>query len=943
MPPPLGPSARWARWLVLGGLLATPVFAQEQGADGAERRAQSSPPPIHAHDHAPRPPDSGASLLEAIRGADGGWFQLPPPALGEQMSVHDPVRDRMIVHDASGVLWALEFAGEPRWSPLFALGEPPPMGPRRMAYDPARDRILVVVFGAQPSVWELALSPLPLWRRLQPGGTPPGFRVKSTLVLDPVGDQLILFGGVTGYVCGHVDCIQLLSTEAWALSLSDPPAWRKLAELGTLEDWVLARAEAMGVVDPVRRRLLVTGGYGHSGPWTPYDVSHRSDVWELGLGDAPSWRQLTVTGEPPVPGSGQASVLDAARGRLLVLVREAAGLAFRALSLDEVPRWGPLEVTTPQPAPRHQSSVVLDEARRRLVVYGGFPVQHEVLFLEAFDGAPRWTRWTPDASPASGVHREFPGLAYDPGTRRLLMYGGGYRQLNPTPDAWNDVRELRLDPLGSWQTVPTQGAGPTFGLLRPRVAFDSRRRRLLVAGGKGYATSGYYEHDRVWSLSLEGTPTWSEVASGGPGHRNGNTATYDPVRDRLLVIGGFDGERHRSDTWALWLEGSPRWELLLPDDAGPQQLSDHSAVYDPVRDRLLCYGGGPWSGLPKEGLWELPLSGEPRWNPLEPAGERPPRRSGHTAVLDAEGERMLVFSGDTGLGCPENVPYSTTCNDVWAFDLRGDRWHKLSPSGPLPSGRVYHAAAFDPVGNRLIAVGGSANGGAQGHTWILDLDPPGLELRVDVLPGSVRDPVSRRSMGVLPAAVFGTPDVPVSSIELSSVTLAGAGPAAHPHGGARERFRDVDGDGITDVVVHFDRSAMSLAPEDTLARLEGRLTNGIPVRGQAPVRLLPAVSASSQTMFESEPRPGEFALGLELESPGRGGLQVRLSLPGTASARLELFDLVGRRLSGREAGSLGAGVHRIRLARSGELPAGIYFVRVTDRERVLVRRAVVFP
>ena len=40
MPPPLGPSARWARWLVLGGLLATPVFAQEQGADGAERRAQ---------------------------------------------------------------------------------------------------------------------------------------------------------------------------------------------------------------------------------------------------------------------------------------------------------------------------------------------------------------------------------------------------------------------------------------------------------------------------------------------------------------------------------------------------------------------------------------------------------------------------------------------------------------------------------------------------------------------------------------------------------------------------------------------------------------------------------------------------------------------------------------------------------------------------------------
>jgi hypothetical protein len=42
-----------------------------------------------------------------------------------------------------------------------------------------------------------------------------------------------------------------------------------------------------------------------------------------------------------------------------------------------------------------------------------------------------------------------------------------------------------------------------------------------------------------------------------------HSAIYDPVRDRMVVFGGFDGLGNlHNDVWVLSLAGAPTWSLL---------------------------------------------------------------------------------------------------------------------------------------------------------------------------------------------------------------------------------------------------------------------------------------------------------------------------------------------------------------------------------------------
>ena len=75
-----------------------------------------------------------------------------------------------------------------------------------------------------------------------------------------------------------------------------------------------------------------------------------------------------------------------------------------------------------------------------------------------------------------------------------------------------------------------------------------------------------------------------------PSGRSEHTAIYDPVRDRMVVFGGYDGTL-RNDVWALSLSGSPAWSALAPAGSPPSARYGHTAIYDPVRDRMVVFGG----------------------------------------------------------------------------------------------------------------------------------------------------------------------------------------------------------------------------------------------------------------------------------------------------------------------------------------------------------------
>jgi len=74
---------------------------------------------------------------------------------------------------------------------------------------------------------------------------------------------------------------------------------------------------------------------------------------------------------------------------------------------------------------------------------------------------------------------------------------------------------------------------------------------------------------------------------------------------------------------------------------------------------------------------------------------------------------------------------------------------------------------------------------------------------------------------------------------------------------------------------------------------------------------------------------------------GASGFSVSFSLPGDAPATLELLDLGGRRLLGREVGSLGGGRHTVSWQReSAGLPAGLYILRLSQAGRAASSKVV---
>src|SRR5207244_581032 len=77
-----------------------------------------------------------------------------------------------------------------------------------------------------------------------------------------------------------------------------------------------------------------------------------------------------------------------------------------------------------------------------------------------------------------------------------------------------------------------------------------------------------------------------------------------------------------------WLAGDPTWSQLTPAGALPAGLEYQTAIYDPVRDRLIVFGGTDGTSRHAE-LWALPLADPSAWSALAASGVAPTARERH--------------------------------------------------------------------------------------------------------------------------------------------------------------------------------------------------------------------------------------------------------------------------------------------------------------------------
>src|SRR5262245_28871785 len=124
--------------------------------------------------------------------------------------------------------------------------------------------------------------------------------------------------------------------------------------------------------------------------------------------------------------------------------------------------------------------------------------------------------------------------------------------------------------------------------------------------------------------------------------RAGHCAAYDPVSQAMWVFGGLEGSTRRGDVWALSLPnpGPPRWRAVTPAGTPPSARSGHTGIYDPVRQRLIVFGGN--DGARSNQVWALSsLQFGPTWTQLTPLGTPPSPREDHSAIYDPVGDRMI--------------------------------------------------------------------------------------------------------------------------------------------------------------------------------------------------------------------------------------------------------------------------------------------------------------
>ncbi len=559
-----------------------------------------------------------------------------------------------------------------------------------------------------------------------------------------------------------------------------------------------------------------------------------------------------------------------------------------------------------------------------------------------------------------------------------MIFFGGYRNGEGDGLQLRDAQALELSGSPHWN--------PLF-ILPPAqeghaAVFDPARNRMIVQGGHigtDLDTRGIYD-DETWSLDLAGAPTWTRTALlSAP--RAWATLTRDPVGDQLVMVGGESDIPHGCgrypaassfyprDTRAISFGGIPSWTALPPN----QIYQGHSAILDPIRNRVLAFGGVWFEFIehcigspcdyscyvvnhPNNDLWALNLSGNPTWAKLTPAGASPDPRWGHKAVYDPIRDRMIVFSGT------REQYVNSPANDLWSLSLSTNppQWSQLTAAGSPPDGRRNYTAIYDEQRDRIVYFGGTTlppnfGGHPTNEVWALNLSPSlswtqllpaGQGPVVLTAHTSVYDAIADRMVvfgGVDDAGLsdkiwtltWGFPTPVLASFIRSrvapdlvrlewQVSSSAGSIAVHrmAPGGPWERVGQATPDGASRVYYE-----------------DGNVSPG----GRYGYRL--GIPEGDREVFAGEawvdvPVAPRFALRGPVRNPSSDRVPVSFSLPSAVPASLELIDLQGRIVARQSVGALGPGDHVVDLAGTPQAP-GLYFIRLDQAGRAAMSRVVI--
>lgn len=560
-----------------------------------------------------------------------GWERLPvPPSIGPLGSgwypamAFDSRRGRTVLFGGTTKRETWEWDGH-QWIEQFPAGViPPARNYPHLAFDSARGQ--VVLFSGERLLTDTWVWDGVAWKDVTPAsGNPPG-RSMASMAYDSVRQRVVLFGGSsTGY---------LSDTWEW-----DGKTWTRRA-VGAPG----ARVRSSMAFDSTRGRVVLFGGMSLSGVL--------ADTWEW---DGTVWRSMTPASGSPPGRSGHALAFDPV-GRRTVLFG-GQGSSRELMWAWDGTTWSdvtPTAGTTPLPA---VAIVAFDAARGRLVSWEStYPTSS----TQEWDGQ-RWHDVTP--SPVAPGNRTSHAMAWDSQRKRLVLFGGRGAGSLPA-ETWEFA-------AGQWRVVVPLTTAPA-ARADHAMAYDPVRGRVVLFGGANPSSilGDTWEWDGL---------DWRNVtpASNNPAARYDHAMAWDPLRERVILFGGYPGYQ---DTWE-W--DGVSWQRLQPATS-PAGRTSAEMTTDLRRQRIVLFGGYTQSPFAeKQDTWEW--NGK-TWTEVTPPSNNPPPRMRHAMAFDPVKQRVVLFGGGNG---------GTFRDDTWEWDGASWQQVLSQPARVRPTGRYDHALSWD--------------------------------------------------------------------------------------------------------------------------------------------------------------------------------------------------------------------------------------------------------
>ena len=129
-------------------------------------------------------------------------------------------------------------------------------------------------------------------------------------------------------------------------------------------------------------------------------------------------------------------------------------------------------------------------------------------------------------------------------------------------------------------------------------------------------------------------------------------------------------------------------------------------------------------------------------------------------------------------------------------------------------------------------------GDLDGYT-VLTVDNLLTNVSIDIKPGGDTNNINLDSNGNIAVAIFSTDDFDATTVDPATITLADARVKARgKRGDLMSFFKDVDLDGLLDLLVHIDTQGLVLGDGDVEAQLTGETFDGLSIFGTDAIRLV---------------------------------------------------------------------------------------------------------